>query len=243
MEPSTLWSLYRETGDPTARDTLLRESVDLVHWIARRMGKQLGGRYEHAELVSAGTLGLLSAVDTFDPSRGLAFGTFAAPRIRGAILDDLRAQDRLTRKAREHCWTPSDAERAVERRDSDAAERFFRRLLGQADTAPERIVTDKLASYAVAKQRISALDSTKHLHVRAAARLNNRVEQSHQPTRLRERRMQRFKSPAHAQRFLSVFSRTCTLFRPRRHRLTASNYRTTMRGRFQTWREVTHAVA
>ena len=130
-----------------------------------------------------------------------------------------------------------------ERRDSDAAERFFRRLLDHAGEAPERIVTDKLASYPVAKQRIPALDAARHLFVRAAARLNNRAEQSHQPTRVRERRMQRFKSLAQAQRFLSAFSRTCSLFRPRRHLLTASDYRVTMKDRFQIWREVTRVAA
>jgi putative transposase len=111
------------------------------------------------------------------------------------------------------------------------------------DDVPERIVTDKLASYAVAKQRIPALDTAKHIHVRAAARLNNRAEQSHQPTRVRERRMQRFKSPAQAQRFLSAFSRTCNLFRPRRHLLSAADYRTTMRERFEVWREVSRVAA
>jgi hypothetical protein len=60
-----------------------------------------------------------------------------------------------------------------ERRDACAAERFFRRLLGQVGDAPERIVTDKLASHAVAEQRIPALNAVKHVHVRAAARLNN----------------------------------------------------------------------
>ena len=85
-----------------------------------------------------------------------------------------------------------------ERRNAEAAERFFRRLLGRVGDMPERIVTDKLASYAVAEEGIPALQSVKHVHVRAATRLNNRMEQSHQPTRARERRMQRFKSPAQA---------------------------------------------
>jgi putative transposase len=130
-----------------------------------------------------------------------------------------------------------------ERRDASAAERFFRQLLERGGNAPERIVTDKLASYAVAKQRVPALDAAKHIYVQAAARLNNRIEQSHQPTRLRERRMQRFKSPAQAQRFLTTFSVVCNLFRARRHRLSATNYRSTMKERFQVWREVTQVAA
>ena len=130
-----------------------------------------------------------------------------------------------------------------ERRNAEAAERFFRHSLERAENAPERVITDGLASYAAAKQRIPALHVVPHLRVRAAATLNNRIEQPHQPARIRERRMQRFKSPAQAQRFLTAFSRTCNLFRIRRHLLTAGNYRTRMRDRFQIWREVTRVVA
>ena len=130
-----------------------------------------------------------------------------------------------------------------ERRNAVAAERFFRRLLERVENVPERIITDKLASYAAAKQRIPALQAVPHVHVRAAARLNNRIEQSHQPTRVRERCMRRFKSIPQAQTFLSTFSRICNLFRPRRHLLSAAECRTMMKARFQIWREVTHVAA
>jgi putative transposase len=125
-----------------------------------------------------------------------------------------------------------------EHRDADAAERFFRRLLEHTGEPPERIRTDKLASYAAAKRRLPELDEVEHETVHSAARLNNRVEQSHQPTRVRERRMQRFKSVDSAQRFLSVFSRFCNHFRLRRHLRSASEYRTLLQERFHSWREV-----
>ena len=125
------------------------------------------------------------------------------------------------------------------RRDTGAAERFFQRLLLAADRVPpERITTDKLASYAAAIAQIPEMKSVEHLQVRAALRCNNRVEQAHQPTRIRERVMRRFKSPVSAQRFLDAFSRVCNLFRPGRHRLTAAALRATMRERVMTWREV-----
>ena len=69
--------------------------------------------------------------------------------------------------------------------------------------------------------------------------LNNRAENSHQPTRERERRMRRFKSPGHAQRFLAAQGPIVAHFRPRRHRLSAHDYRQTRGQRFATWREVT----
>jgi putative transposase len=131
-----------------------------------------------------------------------------------------------------------------ERRNADAADRFFRRLLTHSDgAAPQRIITDMLASYAVAKERVPALDAAKHIHVRAAARLNNRIEQSHQPTRLRERRMQRFRSIPQAQRFLTGFSSVCNLFCPRRHLLSAAAYRSTMQDGFRTWHQIMGTAA
>ena len=123
-------------------------------------------------------------------------------------------------------------------RNAEAAERFFRRLLDHAGGPPERIRTDKLASYAAAKKRLSELEGVAHEKVHSGARLNNRVEQSHQPTRQRECRMQRFKSMGSAQRFLSSFSRFCNHFRVRRHLLSASEYRTTLQARFRSWYDV-----
>ena len=69
--------------------------------------------------------------------------------------------------------------------------------------------------------------------------LNNRAENSHQPTRERERRMRRFKDPGHAQRFLAAYGPIASHFRPRRHRLTAAAYRETRHERCATWRAVT----
>ncbi len=126
-----------------------------------------------------------------------------------------------------------------EHRDSAAAERFFRRLLAVTDgVPPARITTDKLGSYTAALARLPALAHVAHEQVRSARRCNNRVEQAHQPTRIRERVMRRFRSAASTQRFLDAFSRVSNLFRPGRHRLTAATYRATIRERVATWREV-----
>jgi putative transposase len=74
-------------------------------------------------------------------------------------------------------------------------------------------------------------------------RCNNRVEQAHEPTRIRERRMGRFRCPASTQRFLAAFTRVCNLFRPCRHLLSASTYRFVLQRSFATWREATRSVA
>jgi len=127
-----------------------------------------------------------------------------------------------------------------ERRDTATALQFFRRLRdATGHTPPARITTDKLGSYAAALAQLPELAGVEHLQVRAARRCNNRVEQAHQPTRVRERVMRRFKSAAATQRLADAFSRVGNLFRPGRHRLSAAAYRATMRERVATWREVT----
>jgi putative transposase len=106
------------------------------------------------------------------------------------------------------------------RRDTRAATRFFRKLLKDLEYAPRVLVTDKLGSYQAARRGV--LRSVEH---RRSKYLNNRAENSHQPIRQRERAMKRFTSARHAQRFLSAFSGISPHFRPRRHRLTAEEYR------------------
>lgn len=100
------------------------------------------------------------------------------------------------------------------------------------------IVTDKLKSYAAAKREI--LPGVEH---RQSRYLNNRAEVSHQPTRRRERQMQRFKSPKQAQRFLSTHSRIHNHFQLRRHRIDAKDYRAARDVAFRVWRDVTGTTA
>ena len=84
----------------SARDAFLAQNIGLVHHVARQMANRLSTEADLDELISAGALGLIQAVDSFDHSRGLSFSTFAVPRIRGAILDELRKQDHLPRNVR-----------------------------------------------------------------------------------------------------------------------------------------------
>jgi len=120
------------------------------------------------------------------------------------------------------------------RRNAVAAKRFFRKLLKGLRYVPRVLVTDKLGSYHVAYRAL--MSSVEHRRSRS---LNNRAENSHQPTRQRERAIKRFKSSRHAQRFLSAFSGISAHFRPRRHLLSATEWRTEMADRFAVWRQVT----
>ena len=119
------------------------------------------------------------------------------------------------------------------RRNTQATMRFFRKLRKGLQYVPRVIITDKLRSYAAAKREI--LPSVEH---RQSRYLNNWAEVSHQPTRRRERQMQRFKSPRHAQRFLSTHSRIHNHFQIRHYRLTASEHRAARDIAFQVWHDV-----
>jgi len=121
-------------------------------------------------------------------------------------------------------------------RDKKAAKKFFRKLLKGLQYVP--IITDKLRSYGAAKAEV--LPSVDHCQGKWQ---NNRAENSHQPTRLRERVMRRFKSAGHAQRFLSAFGIINSHFRVGRHLYRASGYRAMMKSRFAGWEEAICAKA
>src|SRR5918995_3539064 len=122
------------------------------------------------------------------------------------------------------------------RRNAKAAKRLLRKLLKKQGVAPRVLITDKLASYGAAQREI--MPSVEHRQHRG---LNNRAENSHQPTRRRERIMKRFKSAGQAQRFLSVHDQVANLFRHSTHSKAADHRRARARA-FQAWTEITGVV-
>jgi putative transposase len=123
-----------------------------------------------------------------------------------------------------YLWRAVDAEGEVldvlvqSKRNKHAALKLMRKLLKKYGFVPDQLVTDDLRSYAAAAQ-------------------NNRVENSHQPTRRRERKMQRFKSPGSAQRFLSAHAAVFNTFNVQRHLTSASTHRTFRAAAMSTWRK------
>ena len=122
------------------------------------------------------------------------------------------------------------------RRNAKAAKRLLRKLLKKQGTAPRVVITDKLASYGAAKREI--MPSVEHRQHRG---LNNRAENSHQPTRRRERIMKRFKSAGQAQRFLSVHDQVANLFR-RSANSNAAEHREARSQAFTSWADVTRVA-
>lgn len=120
-------------------------------------------------------------------------------------------------------------------RDGKAAKRFFKRLVKGLHYKPRVIVTDKLKSYGVARRALLA-----NVEHRQSRDLSIRVENSHRPTRRRERQMQSFKSRRQAQRFLSAHAFIHELFHPRRHHMSATQYQEACTKAFKIWAHETY---
>jgi RNA polymerase sigma factor for flagellar operon FliA len=108
----SLWRAFGRSRDQSLRDRLVLHYAPLVKYVAGRVGTGLPAHVEISDLIQSGIFGLVDAIEKFEPERGLKFETYAMQRIRGAILDDLRAQDWVPRSVR---GKARDLERALER--------------------------------------------------------------------------------------------------------------------------------
>ena len=109
-ETAALWQAYQESRDRAVRDRLILTYAPLVKFVAGRLGSGLPAHVEEGDLVSYGLLGLIGAIERFDPSREIKFETYAIARIKGAIIDELRALDWVPRSVRARA---RDIERAI----------------------------------------------------------------------------------------------------------------------------------
>ncbi len=111
-----LWTRYRAEPTIERRNRLVMQYSPLVKYVAGRLRTRLPDSVDYADLVSDGIIGLMEAIDRFDPARGLTFQTFAVPRIRGAMVDALRALDWVPRSVREKVRQVEQAQRVLEAR-------------------------------------------------------------------------------------------------------------------------------
>jgi RNA polymerase sigma factor for flagellar operon FliA len=117
---SDLWARYKKEGDESARDDLILHYMGVVRFVAGRMAIHVPTSVELDDLISWGVLGLLDAVEKFEPEKGLKFSTYATVRIRGAIIDEIRSLD----------WAPRSL-RAMARKIGSARERLRHELGGE----------------------------------------------------------------------------------------------------------------
>jgi RNA polymerase sigma factor FliA len=122
-ELSALWDRYKAEGSPEVRERLILHYAPLVKYVASRVATGLPASVEQADLVSYGMFGLIDGLEKFEPGRGNKFETYAIPRIKGAIIDELRAMDWVPRsvrfKAREIEKAYSDLETMLKRAPSE----------------------------------------------------------------------------------------------------------------------------
>src|SRR3954449_87116 len=109
-DTQTLWLQYRKTGDQGIRDRLILTYAPLVKYVAGRLGSGLPAHVDEGDLVSYGLLGLIGAIERYEPDRDVKFETYAIARIKGAIIDELRAMDWVPRSVRSRA---REIERAI----------------------------------------------------------------------------------------------------------------------------------
>jgi RNA polymerase sigma factor for flagellar operon FliA len=124
VELRELWRRYKDDGDAGARERLVVAYSPMVKFVAGRLGAGLPSHVEDADLISYGLMGLIGAIERFEPERGIKFETFAMTRIRGAIIDELRSLDWVPRsvraRAREIETAQAKLEHELQRAPSEA---------------------------------------------------------------------------------------------------------------------------
>ena len=123
VELRDLWRRYKEDGDASARERLVVAYSPMVKFVAGRLGAGLPSHVEDADLISYGLMGLIGAIERFEPERGFKFETFAMTRIRGSIIDELRSLDWVPRSVRSRArkieTTQSKLEHELQRAPSE----------------------------------------------------------------------------------------------------------------------------
>ncbi len=152
-DTQSLWLEFRRTQDKGLRDRLILTYAPLVKYVAGRLGSGLPAHVDESDLVSYGLLGLISAIERYDPERDIKFETYAMARIKGAIIDELRALDWVPRSVRSRA-------REIERAITELESRFGRAptdeeiagKIGITTTELEESLTD------ISRSSIAALD-------------------------------------------------------------------------------------
>ncbi|MBJ7518925.1 MAG: FliA/WhiG family RNA polymerase sigma factor [Solirubrobacteraceae bacterium] len=148
------WRRYQDTRDRVVRDQLILAYSPMVKYLAGRMKSRMPPHVDVADLISFGLGGLIHAVERFDPDQGVAFELYATTRIRGAILDEMRAQDWVPRSVRQEA-------RAIDRATTDLTRRL-QRVPTETEVADELSMTPeelRASLLRISDGRVVALDA------------------------------------------------------------------------------------
>ena len=152
-ETQALWQDYRRTRDQASRDRLILTYAPLVKFVAGRLGATLPAHVDEQDLASYGLLGLIGAIERFDPDREIKFETYAISRIKGAIIDELRSLDWVPRSVRTRA-------REIERAIAELERRLHRAPTDEEIAAKVGITTDELENSLseISRSSMAALD-------------------------------------------------------------------------------------
>ena len=152
-ETYILWLEYRKSGDQALRDRLILTYAPLVKYVAGRLGSGLPAHIDEGDLVSYGLLGLIGAIERYDPGRDIKFETYAIARIKGAIIDELRALDWVPRSVRSRA-------REIERTIGELESKLGRAPTDEEIAAKIGITTAELEDSLtdISRSSIAALD-------------------------------------------------------------------------------------
>src|SRR6187549_2359860 len=148
-----LWQEFKRTGDRGLRDRLILTYAPLVKYVAGRLGSGLPAHVDEGDLVSYGLLGLIGAIERYDPTRDIKFETYAMARIKGAIIDELRALDWVPRSVRARA-------REIERAIGELESRLGRAPTDEEIATKVGITVDELDDSLsdISRSSIAALD-------------------------------------------------------------------------------------
>jgi RNA polymerase sigma factor FliA len=152
-ETTALWRTYKSSKDQAVRDRLILTYAPLVKYVAGRLGSGLPAHVDEGDLVSYGLLGLIAAIERYDPDRDVKFETYAIARIKGSILDELRAMDWVPRSVRSRA-------RQIERAMAELEAKLGRAPSDEEVAKKVGISTDELEGSLtdISRSSIAALD-------------------------------------------------------------------------------------
>ena len=158
MDNEKLWAEYMRSREPRLKDEIVRRFLPLVRYVALRMSVKFQTGIDFEDILSFGVLGLLDAVDRFEPERGYVFQTFAVPRIRGAILDELRRYDWISRSGREKLQKFERTLEEIAKTNGRTDDKSLMSAMGMDEQSYKDLLEIASRSYVVSLDDVLALD-------------------------------------------------------------------------------------
>lgn len=158
LDNEKLWAEYTKTPTPQLKEEIVKRFLPLVRYVAARMSVKFPSGLDFEDILSFGTLGLLDAIDRFEPGRGFVFQTFAVPRIRGAILDELRRFDWISRSGREKLQKFEKALEDIAKTNGSADDKTLMAAMDMDEKAYKDLLEIASRSYVVSLDDVLALE-------------------------------------------------------------------------------------